>query len=103
MSAAIFHGKKERQRMSVYRPFKGDYLNLGKSSMALSIKKKFNVSTALPCCQKRYSHSEQDSRVYFSDKVSKLDDKGKKFGAKTVLVTNLAIYVVGGLFKKVNA
>eukprot|EP00029_Vermamoeba_vermiformis_P011292 TRINITY_DN616_c1_g2_i1.p1 TRINITY_DN616_c1_g2~~TRINITY_DN616_c1_g2_i1.p1 ORF type:complete len:1008 (-),score=401.27 TRINITY_DN616_c1_g2_i1:84-3056(-) len=86
MSAAIFHGKKERQRMSVYRPFKGDYLNLGKSSMALSIKKKFN-----------------DSRVYFSDKVSKLDDKGKKLGAKTVLVTNLAIYVVGGLFKKVNA
>jgi hypothetical protein len=44
MSAAIFHGKKERQRMSVYRPFKGDYLNMGKSSMALSIKKKFNVS-----------------------------------------------------------
>jgi hypothetical protein len=45
----------------------------------------------------------QDSRVYFSDKVSKLDDKGKKLGAKTVLITNVAIYVVGGLFKKVNA
>jgi hypothetical protein len=43
MSAGIFFGNKERQRMSVYRPFKGDYLGFSRGGVMSQIKKKFAV------------------------------------------------------------
>lgn len=85
MSAGIFFGNKERQRMTVYRPFKGDYLGFGRGSTMSQIKKKFG-----------------DKRCYFADKLGKLDTKGRKFSGKTMAITNAAIYIIGGIFKRVN-
>jgi hypothetical protein len=31
-----------------------------------------------------------------------MDAKGRKFSSKTMAITNAAVYVIGGLFKKVN-
>jgi len=90
----LVYGNKERQRDSVLRLYRGDYINAGKNKVIRSVLKK-----------------HEDYRVFFAEKLLKLNDSGK-LQPRTVVVTQAALYVVddssslpgplGGLLAKVS-
>jgi len=79
----LFWGMKERRKDSVYREFKGDYI----SSKSSRIFKK-NIKT-----------KHKEGRVYFADKIVQLNPKGKP-AKRVIIVTEKAIYLIGGLIGK---
>jgi len=78
----LFWGMKERRKDSIYREFKGDYISSKSSRIFKNIKTK-----------------HKEGRVYFADKIVQLNPKGKP-AKRVVIVTEKAIYIIGGLIGK---
>lgn len=74
----------ERRAVSVFLPFKGDYLDLKGKKIHRALTKKFN-----------------EKRIVFSDKVKKVNVK-YDVQTRTLVITETAIYNIGGLFNKVH-
>jgi myosin-1 len=70
-------GKKERRRMSLERPYKGDYLNLRDNLVLKGIVEKYG-----------------EDKIHFADNVNTYDSKGKKH-RRILLLTDKTIYVIG--------
>jgi len=83
-SAEIFYGRKERRAESVFRPFKGDYINFKSplNKMYLAIGKKFN-----------------ETQIFFADKLKKVNTSFSS-QVRTLVITNLALYNIGGLLRE---
>eukprot|EP00005_Dracoamoeba_jomungandri_P003003 CAMPEP_0174260130 /NCGR_PEP_ID=MMETSP0439-20130205/8860_1 /TAXON_ID=0 /ORGANISM="Stereomyxa ramosa, Strain Chinc5" /LENGTH=1002 /DNA_ID=CAMNT_0015344305 /DNA_START=46 /DNA_END=3054 /DNA_ORIENTATION=- len=77
----LFWGNKERRRDTIFRQYLGDYLRVEDSRIHKGIKKKF-----------------KENRIVFADKVQVLE-RGKP-KTRTVIITERAIYVIGGKFRK---
>jgi myosin-1 len=91
MQIDYFREKKERHRMSLFRPFRGDYLHVEFGKFGRLIKTKFG-----------------DKRIFYSEKVNKISPKSSR-EKKTFVISDVALYTIGsigglfgGLFEKVQ-
>ncbi len=72
--------QKERQRGSVLRSYRGDYIQ-------------FRANKHWRAIQARYG----DTRIYFADKLNKIAE-GNKLQQRIFILTESALYWIGGLF-----
>eukprot|EP01102_Stenamoeba_stenopodia_P015921 TRINITY_DN5501_c0_g1_i2.p1 TRINITY_DN5501_c0_g1~~TRINITY_DN5501_c0_g1_i2.p1 ORF type:complete len:1059 (+),score=290.73 TRINITY_DN5501_c0_g1_i2:110-3286(+) len=70
-------GKKERRRMSLERPYKGDYLNLRDNLTLKGIVEKYG-----------------EDKIHFADSINTYDSKAKKH-RRVILLTDKTIYIIG--------
>lgn len=75
----IFVGRKERVVMSLWRPFKGDYIGAKRSGLAKSLKSQYG-----------------EKKVIFAAKVTKMNPKFK-MQKRVLIITDGALYNVGGV------
>jgi len=75
----IFVGRKERQVMSLWRPFRGDYVGARRSGLAKALRAQYG-----------------EARVLFAAKATKMNPRFK-MQQRTLLVTTGALYNVGGV------
>ena len=84
----IFRGKKERRRVSIERPFQGDYFKLDNPTGKDAAQRRQLAQNVQKIMQKY-----NEKRILFFDKIQKLNNKFK-VQERALLITEAAIYTL---------